>query len=53
MLNNFQLRENGFKIIDALEPSEPMLDEARKDNLYQNYFVEYITKDPTPHTESK
>jgi len=30
-----------------------MLDVARKDNLYENYFVEYITKDPSHHTESK
>ncbi|XP_060557622.1 uncharacterized protein LOC132718037 [Ruditapes philippinarum] len=42
-----ELRKHGFQHIDALEPSEAMLDEARKNNLYENYFVEFITESPS------
>ncbi|XP_052806198.1 uncharacterized protein LOC128235416 [Mya arenaria] len=41
------LRERGFRCIDALEPNDTMLQEARKQGLYENYFVEYITPQPT------
>jgi hypothetical protein len=43
----FQLKTQGFKNIDALEPSESMLLEAKKDNLYNNYYQEFLTKSPT------
>ncbi|KAL4234677.1 ubiE/COQ5 methyltransferase [Mactra antiquata] len=41
-----QLRENGFTNIDALDPSQAMLDKAKKDNLYKQYIVDYITHSP-------
>ena len=49
----FQLREFGFRHIDALEPSEAMLKEAKKAHLYENYFVEYISESPSTLSESK
>ncbi|XP_053372937.1 ubiquinone biosynthesis O-methyltransferase-like [Mercenaria mercenaria] len=42
-----QLKKYGFEHIDALEPSEDMLNEARKNNLYENYFVEFISGTPS------
>ncbi|XP_052806196.1 uncharacterized protein LOC128235415 [Mya arenaria] len=41
------LRERGFMCMDALDPNDTMLREARKHNLYDNYFLEYITSKPT------
>ncbi|XP_060591756.1 uncharacterized protein LOC132746573 [Ruditapes philippinarum] len=42
-----ELKKLGFKNLDALEPSEPMLLEAKKDNLYNNYYQEFLTESPT------
>ncbi|XP_060585181.1 uncharacterized protein LOC132741099, partial [Ruditapes philippinarum] len=42
-----ELKKLGFKKLDALEPSEPMLLEAKKDNLYNNYWQEFLTESPT------
>ncbi|XP_060558746.1 ubiquinone biosynthesis O-methyltransferase-like [Ruditapes philippinarum] len=42
-----ELRQQGFKNIDALEPQETMLNEARKLNLYENYFQTFITEKPS------
>ncbi|XP_045209611.2 uncharacterized protein LOC123561366 [Mercenaria mercenaria] len=42
-----ELKKYGFRHIDALEPSEAMADEARKFNLYENYFLEFITGSPS------
>ena len=44
----FQLRSQGFIHIDALDPSEPMLAVAKKDNLYENYFCEFISDKKLP-----
>jgi len=41
-----QLIERGFRTVDALEPNEAMLGEARKLGLYKNYYLEYITAQP-------
>ncbi|XP_060557631.1 uncharacterized protein LOC132718041 [Ruditapes philippinarum] len=42
-----ELKKLGFEHLDALEPSSKMLDEAKKNNLYENNFVECITGSPT------
>lgn len=42
-----ELRKLKFRCIDALDPSEPMLAEPKALDLYQNYFVEYLTENPT------
>ena len=44
----FQLREQGFRHIDALDPSEAMLSRAKKDNLYDNYINDFLTEKPLP-----
>ncbi|KAL4235127.1 ubiE/COQ5 methyltransferase [Mactra antiquata] len=41
-----KLRDEGFTNIDALDPSESMLNQAKKDNLYNQYIVKYITGSP-------
>ena len=43
-----QLREQGFRHIDAIDVSEDMLEFARKEGLYENYFVEYLTENELP-----
>lgn len=35
----------GFKIFDALEPSQGMLDVAKEKGLYRNYICEAIGKE--------
>lgn len=47
-----ELREFGFRHIDALEPSEAMLKEAKKAHLYENYFIEYISQSQTTISEN-
>lgn len=42
------LREQGFRHIDALDPSESMLSVAKKENLYDNYIVEFLTDKQLP-----
>lgn len=49
----FQMRREGFTYIDALEPSDAMLEIARIDNLYNNYFVEGISREPCSLPESE
>ena len=44
----FQLRECGFRHIDALDPSEDMLSVAKKENLYDNYICEFLTDKKLP-----
>ena len=43
-----QLRSQGFKYIDALDPSEPMLSLAKKNNLYENYLCEFLSDKELP-----
>ena len=43
-----QLRELGFRHIDALDPSEAMLSVAKKENLYDNYIIEFLTDKQLP-----
>jgi len=40
------LKEHGFKHIDALDPSQGMLDKAKKKNLYERYICDFITDNP-------
>ncbi|KAL4232350.1 ubiE/COQ5 methyltransferase [Mactra antiquata] len=40
------LKQQGFQHIDALEPSEKMLEEAKAKNLYEKYINDYITEKP-------
>ncbi|XP_045208397.1 methyltransferase-like protein 27 [Mercenaria mercenaria] len=47
-----ELKKFGFRHIDALEPSEAMLKEAKKAHLYINYFVEFISESQTTIAES-
>ena len=39
-----QLKANGFVHIDALDPSQAMLDLAKKEGLYENYFVDFLNE---------
>lgn len=39
------MRKVGFKIFDALEPSQGMLDVAKEKGLYRNYICEAIGKE--------
>lgn len=46
--NNFanfylQLKKHGFQHIDALDPSQGMLDKAKEKNLYERYICDFIT----------
>lgn len=41
-----ELHKLGFRIIDALDPSEHMLDVAKQKNVYRNFFCEYVTEEP-------
>lgn len=36
------MRKIGFKIFDALDPSQGMLDTAKQKGLYRNYICETI-----------
>ncbi|XP_046547435.1 methyltransferase-like protein 27 [Haliotis rubra] len=38
----FEMRKHGFVDIDGLEPSQKMLDEAKKDNLYGRYICDLL-----------
>lgn len=40
-----QMHKVGFKIFDALEPSQGMLDVAKEKGLYRNYICEAIGKE--------
>ncbi|KAH9496238.1 hypothetical protein Btru_012783 [Bulinus truncatus] len=42
-----KLAEKGFKKIDALEPSEGLLNIARNKGIYSRFFQTYITDKPT------
>ena len=44
----FQLQKQGFRHIDALDPSEAMLAVAKEEKLYENYFCEFITDEQLP-----
>ncbi|KAK3589822.1 hypothetical protein CHS0354_015828 [Potamilus streckersoni] len=39
-----ELRKLGFRNIDGLEPSEKMMTEAMKKNVYDRYIIEFITE---------
>lgn len=41
-----QLRKHGFEHIDALDPSQGMLDKAREKKLYDKYICEFISDKP-------
>ena len=49
----FQLKENGFRHIDALDPSDEMLNVARKDGLYENYFCDFLNEKQLPIAPGK
>lgn len=38
----FQLNQNGFTNIDALEPAVGMVEEAKKKGVYINYIIDLI-----------
>lgn len=42
----FFLKKLGFSNIDALDGSDGMLDAARKENLYRNYFLDFVDDSP-------
>ncbi|XP_045209697.2 uncharacterized protein LOC123561412 [Mercenaria mercenaria] len=42
-----ELKQLEFSHVDALEPNEVMLDKARKRGIYENYYVEYLTEEPS------
>ncbi|XP_013412045.1 methyltransferase-like protein 27 isoform X2 [Lingula anatina] len=43
-----QLANRGFKRMDALDPSEGMLEKAKTRGVYENFIQEFLTPDPTP-----
>lgn len=47
LFNFIQLKKHGFVKIDALEPSEAMTNEAKKDEVYNHYCMEFLTASPT------
>ena len=49
----FQLKLQGFQHIDALDPSEGMLEKAKSRNLYDRYICDYITDKQLDIPESK
>ena len=48
----FQLQKLGFKLMDALDPSQGMLDEAAKRGCYQKFYAEFIDDKKLPIDES-
>merc|ERR1711879_461153 len=42
------LRFKGFTKIDALEPSEGMIEQAKKKGLYNKYFTNFLDENPLP-----
>lgn len=42
------LQKQGFRHVDALDPSEAMLAVAKREKLYENYFCEFITDERLP-----
>ena len=42
---SLQMRKLGFQILDALEPSQGMLDVAKEKGLYRKYICEAIGKE--------
>jgi len=48
-----QLKIQGFQHIDALDPSEGMLEKAKSRNLYDRYICDYITDKQLDILESK
>lgn len=41
-----ELYRHGFRIMDALDPIEKMLDLAKEKNIYRNYICDYVTEKP-------
>lgn len=44
---SLQLKRQGFLHVDALEPNEAMVNEAKKKCIYENYIVDFLTEKPT------
>ncbi|XP_062593636.1 uncharacterized protein LOC134255140, partial [Saccostrea cucullata] len=44
-----ELVKKGFKQLDALDPSENMLRNARAKNIYQKFYCEFLSKEPSPN----
>jgi len=42
----FKLRQVGFNNIDAFDPNEALLEIAKKRDVYDRYFMEYLTAEP-------
>lgn len=42
---SFQLIKKGFKVIDALEPSEGMSKKALEKNIYRKMYLDFFTDD--------
>ncbi|XP_045187799.2 methyltransferase-like protein 27 [Mercenaria mercenaria] len=40
-----ELSKRGFRHIDALDPSEAMLSEAKKVGVYENYIIDFLSSD--------
>ncbi|XP_053405262.1 uncharacterized protein LOC123545539 [Mercenaria mercenaria] len=48
-----ELSKRGFRHIDALDPSEAMLSEAKKVGVYENYIIDFLSSDsPTSIPDS-
>ncbi|XP_067656467.1 methyltransferase-like protein 27 [Haliotis asinina] len=43
-----QLHDRGFKHMDALEPAAGMLEQARKKNIYTNFYCEFLDGNRLP-----
>ena len=40
----FQLRKCGYSNVDAVEPSQEMMDEAAKQSVYRRSIVDFVGK---------
>ena len=49
----FQLKLQGFQHIDALDPSEGMLEKAKSKNVYDRYICDFFTEKQLDIPEGK
>ena len=53
MNSNFQLKDAGFGVVDAIEPSPAMVEQAKQQNIYRKYYLECVGKNRLPIENGK
>ncbi|XP_072041986.1 methyltransferase-like protein 27 [Amphiura filiformis] len=48
-----ELRRFGYSNVDALEPAEKMVDQAKSENIYNNYIIDTVTPDERTDVEDE